>query len=335
MSRRDAFGLAKQAAWGTPQLTPSHYPPVTTLTSEPQREEITIEETIPSRAPTPLEYGSTFYNVAAHGALRCTSFPRILSGFVGATTPTQPDIPNSPTAYKHSFDAAALAGALVPHSLCAYHKDPNPAIVDFFTDCYGDELQVSCDPNGFVEYDAKYVGRLLDGAQGAPTVTADVSQRFPFHQVHIWMTIPPAGEAEVKCGAWSFTLGNGLDAADYTIMGSQAIQNIGIGNLSLAAQFAVRDATLFKDWKRRNEQAVPADIKVRIAMTSTVKTAGAGSTQFYSAEFTLADLQVTNAPANISAADTMKEIVIGMRGSLDGATSKILDGWVINETASY
>lgn len=332
MSRLDFVGIGKQTAFGTKNTTPTYYPPVETSDAAIQRASISSEETTGNRGTDRMAYGTSFWEVPMRGAVRAASFPRILSGFLGAPTTTTPDGTNAPTGRKHAWDAIALAGALVPHSLYVVRKDSSPVVTDLVYDCYGNEMTISVEPNGFLTYECTWVGRDLDDTQSAPTPTRDSTTRWPFHQVKAYLTVNGGAETEVKVGQTTIRLQNSIDTG-YEVLGSQRLSNLGVGNLGVEASFQVKETDLSAHY-RRALLGTPDSVKLRLAAVGA-KIGSAPSAVFYTAEFTVALGEYTDAPLQVNAADRTKMIDVRMRGALDVATNKMFDCFVQNEVASY
>ena len=125
MSRIDFVGLAKQDAMGTEETTMEYYVPVETATPTTDRQTLTMEETIGSRFPTGLEYGTKFFTIPMVGAPRPASLPRIISGFAGQPVSATGGPPGT---HKHTQDSTAALpdGAPQPHSIYAVRMDPSP-----------------------------------------------------------------------------------------------------------------------------------------------------------------------------------------------------------------
>lgn len=332
MSRLDFIGLGKQAAFGTKQTTASYFPTVESADGELDRETITVEETTGNRFPTPLDYGVFKWNVKAKGPVRAASAPRVFSGFFGLPTTTTPDGTNAPTGRKHAWDTVALGNALTPHSIYVVRKDPNPALVDLFWDAFGQELKLSCEPNGYLSYEATWKARDLDDTQSAPSPTADLTTRWPFNQVVVQLGIDGGALANISSSGFELTYTNTIDD-DYAVLGSQRNASLGVHNADAAWTLKIKDATTLSAHYRRNLQAAPAALKLHVTATGA-KIGGGASTTFYTVDFTVALANSTEAPLEINASERLKEIEITARAAYDGTAAKFVDLFVINEVAT-
>jgi hypothetical protein len=332
VSRNDFIALGKQTAFGTKNITAGYFPPVESANAAPSREEMTTEETTGNRYPTALDYGVMGWDVTANGPLRAASAPRLFAGFWGLPTTTTPDATNAPTARKHSWDTVALGTALSPTSIYVVRKDPNPAVVDLFWDCYGSELTLAVEPNGYLTWDATWKARDLDDTQSAPSPTPDLTTRWPFHQVVVQLGIDGGALANVTSSGIEFTYTNNIDD-DYGVLGSQRNASLGVHNADAEWTLKIKDATALSAHYRRNLQNSPAALKLHV--TATGAKIGAGpSTTFYTVDFTVQLANSTEAPLEVSAGDRLKEIEIKARAAYDGTAAKFVDAFVINEVAT-
>src|ERR1043166_5172378 len=175
MSRVDSVGLAVQTAgMGTKVTSMEYWVPVETANVTANRQTLTIEETIGTRFATALDYGTRFFDVPMAGAPRASSFPRILSGFMGnpVTTGSSP--------YTHTFDPTLSGKVPDPHSIYVVRNDPKsagqPAIVDLFWDARGNEIAIDIASNDYVKMNAAWIALDLDDTQSAPVASYDSSK---------------------------------------------------------------------------------------------------------------------------------------------------------------
>lgn len=328
MSRLDSVGLAKQAGIDSKVTTPEFYVPVESASVSLNRELLEIEETIGTRFPTDPDYGTSFWELSIAGAVRAASFPRLLSAFLGAPTTSSPDTAAAPTARKHAFDPVPSAGTPVPHSILITRADPSPKIVDLFYGCMGQEISLSVEPNNYVRFDASLVAKELDDTQAAPTVTADLSDRFRFHEAKAYISVAGGGEVEIKIERWSITYGNGIDTDEF-VLGSQRLYNMKEGNASCQLTFTTKQD--LSPHYRRALKTNPEKVKIRLTATGAV-IGGAVKWEF---EWILHRCHYIDAPAQVSAADRLRGIEITARGAYNSADSKFVTAHVVNTTASY
>lgn len=90
MSKSDFIAIAMQAggALKTPAATAVAFPPVSTEGLSASREELEIDETLGSRAPSASQYGGRVYEGDVEGAIRPNTIPYIFNMFFGSPTTT-------------------------------------------------------------------------------------------------------------------------------------------------------------------------------------------------------------------------------------------------------
>ena len=327
MSRFDSVGLAKQTALGTKNTVMTYFVPVDSADPGINRETLEIEETLGNKFPTDIEYGSRFYEVSFSGAVRVASLPRVLSGFLGAPTTTTPG--GGTSSRNHAFNPAAGGGAaLVPHSILVNRTDPSPGITDLFWDALGNSFTMSVDANGFLSFDAAYVAKELDDTQPEPTVTADLTRRFPFHEAKCYLSVDGGAEAEVKVSSFSLTYNNNI-ATDQVVLGSTSLYSTPEGNVDADYSFTTKEA--LSTHYRRALQATPANVKVRLEALGPI----IEGTIKYKVEVIIYRSQTIDAPAGISAGDFLRDIDVSGRAAYDSATSKFVEVNVVNIVPSY
>jgi hypothetical protein len=327
MSRVDIVGLAKQSAMGTKQTTMEYFPPEVSMDVNQQRDTLTLEETLGSRFPSGLDYGSRFFELAMQGALRPSSLPRVKSGFLGAPVTTA-GISGDAGSYTHVFDPT-LGAAIVPHSIFAVRKDPTPAIVDLFFDAVGNTFDETYAPNAYVTGAWNWIALDLDDTQSAPSATRDTSPRWKFDQVVVYINLNGAGEAAVKCAAASISYNNNIDT-DEAILGSRKLYAAPVGNADCTISFSPREA--LNSYYREALKADPTTSSMRIVATGP---AIGTTTKFQTVETDVAAFEITDAPAPISGADVLKMVQVSGRAKLDDVTGKFVTQKIINDVASY
>ena len=329
--RNDAVGLAKQTDLATAKTTMDYFLPVETATPSMNREQVTIEETIGNRFPTGMDYGVRFWEIAMAGAARASSFPRVLSAFLGAPTSA---VQSDPTTYLHSFDPAAVGKLPLPHSIIVDRDDPTPNITDLFVGCLGNTLTLSVEPNGFLRYEAGFVAQQLDQTQAAPTVIMDNSPRFTFDQVIAYLKVGAGTETAFPCGSFSLEYLNNVPT-DEAVLGSKFLYTLKEGNADATVSFVAREGPApdlrLLDHYRRALLDSPALCQARIMATGAV-TGGALKYQF---EVKVPAFEYVDAPAAVAAADRLSTLEVSGRCRLDPVTSKFVQVNVQNKVASY
>jgi tail tube protein len=323
MSRVDSVGLAVQpAGMGTKVTTMEYWVPVESSAVNDNAQTLTIQETIGSRFATGLDYGTRFFDVPMAGAPRASSFPRILSGFLGNP---------SSVADVHTFDPTAANSIPEPHSIFAIRNDPKaagqPAIVDLFWDARGNELQINIAANDYVKMSAAWIALDIDEAQAAPVATYDTSKRFKFSQVVVgYSTGGLAGLASptaITASSAGVTYQNNLDT-DEAVLGSRKLFALPTGNADAEVRFSTRSD--MAGFYRRAMLADPTDIAFK--MTAT----GASPDVL---EITVAACQEISAPAPVDGSSVLKQIDVTATVHLDDTSGKFFSIAVTNDVTSY
>jgi Phage tail tube protein len=318
MSRIDFVGLGRQTAGpGTKVTAMDYYVPVESSDADVDRAELTMEETIGTRFPTGLVYGTRFFTIPFVGAPRPASLPRILSAFVGqpVTTGTGP--------YVHVQDPTVAGKIAEWHSIFVVRKDPSPPIVDLMWDARGNDIALNIAPNDYLRMEANFIALDLDDTQSAPVPTADLTKRWKFSEAIA--EISTDGETtwdSVVTAGWGITYSNNLDT-DNAILGSRKLWALPMGNADCEVRWSPRE--LLNDNYRRALFADPAQIALRLTATGVD---GAILT------VTVHECEIVTAPAPVSGADVLKMVEITARAAQrdDG---KFVDFEVTNDVASY
>lgn len=325
--RKDSLGLAGQAALGTKQTVMEHFPPVESVDVKDAGATIESNETTGSRAPSRLEKGVKAWEITSKGSLRPASGPRLVSGFLGTPTISQPDAGGAPTAYSFLFDP--LGSDPIPHSLEVARVDPNPPIVDLFWDAVGDTLTLSAEPNGYLDFEAVHFALDRDADLAAPTVTADASKRFTFDQVQVFADVNGGGEQEVPVAAWSVALDNATDRSA-EILGTRKLQDAEPGDLAAELSFTPRDRATLRDWYDRALADDLDAIKLRMTATGAII---AGAVAF-KVEVIAYLCELTEAPANVDAGTRLAAIPVKAQAALDDATGKFVTVEIVKTGAT-
>jgi len=324
MSRVDAVGLAVQpAGMGTKVTSMEYWVPVESSDVNDNATQLTIQETIGNRFATGLDYGTRFFEVPMSGAPRASSFPRVLSGFLGnpATSGAGP--------YVHTFDPTAAGKVPEPHSIFAIRNDPKAAgqaaIVDLFWDARGNELQVNIAANDYVKMDANWIALDLDDTQTAPVASYDSSNRFKFSQVAVEWTLDGtfSDQTAIVAASAGVTYQNNLDT-DEAVLGSRKLYALPYGNADAEVRFSARST--METFYRYALDVDPTDIGFRLTATGT------GTDKIV---ITVPACQEVSAPAPISGADVLKAVDVTARVHLDTVSGKFFTVAVTNSVASY
>jgi hypothetical protein len=303
---------------GTKVTTMDYYVPVETANVDQDRAELTIEETIGTRFPTGLEYGTRFFTIPLVGAPRLASLPRILSAFMG-----QPDTTGSGTPYTHVHDPTLATKIAEWHSLFVVRRDPNPPIVDLFWDARGNTIALDVAPNDFLKMDASFIALDLDDTQTAPTPVTDLTERLKFSTCIVdvsedggttWNPVASAG--------WGITYNNNLDT-DNAVLGSRKLYALPEGNADCEVWWSPRED--LNDKYRRALLADPDDLALR--MTATGLTG--------SIEVLVHSTEIVNGPAPVSGADVLKMIEFTARARTAPSTGKFVTITIENDVAAY
>jgi hypothetical protein len=292
-------------------------------------EEMSAEETIGIPFPTDREVGTFLFEPSFSGKARSAGMGRILTAYFGDPVTTQPDAGGAPTAYQHVWDAA-LPAALVPraHSILMNRTDPDPAITDLLWDAIGQELTFSVEPNDWISFESSWVAGQVDQDRPEPTVSADLTRRFPFYETKAHVSIDGGAEAELAVG--SFSLGYSMNVpTDDFILGSRTLYGITPGNRDATLSFRAREQ--LADYYRRAMDLEPESVKFRLQSLGPI----IGGAVRHELEVTTHRSQVIEAPAEISAADLLNGIDVTARSAYDATAGKFVSVKLVNTIASY
>lgn len=322
MSRIDFVGLGRQIAGaGTKVTAMDYYVPVETSDGDQDRAELTIEETLGTRFPSGLEYGTRFFTIPMAGAPRAAALPRILSGFVGQPTTAAG---GGAGTFVHTQDPTVAGKIPEWHSIYVVRNDPSPPIVDLFWDARGNELALDVAPNDFLKMDASWIGLDLDDAQSAPVATTDTSHRWKFSECIVELSTDNGTTwGPFASAAWGITYRNNLDT-DNAVLGSRKLYGLPVGNADCEVRFSPRVA--LNTHYRRALLADPATIALRMTATPA---AGTGTLVV-----TVHALETISAPAPVSGADVLKMVEVTARAKLSDA-GKFVTFATTNSVATY
>lgn len=319
--RKDSFGLAKQTVYGTKVTVMEQFPPVEAVDVKDVSENIQADETTGTRFPQRMEKGVKGYEITAKGNLRPSSAPKILAGFLGAPTKTNPYLAQA-AAYSYLFDPVSADPVL--HSLLATMKDPVPtAIVGLFFDAIGSTLTLRADPSDFLSFEAGYFAADVDLTQAVPTPTLDTTKRFTFDQVHVFASINGAGEVEIPSAAWQIAYSNAEDR-NGKILGQRKLYDLYAGDAACEVQFTPK--TGLDVHFARALMDDPDSVKLR--MTATGATI-AGAVNFL-VEVIVYLAEYIEAPAGIQASSRLNAVPVKARAAYDTASGKFVTVQVVN-----
>lgn len=319
MSRVDGVGLAKQVALGTKNTVVDYW--IATEAAEPTEnpEFFSKEETIGHRFATDEELGTVFWEVPIRGAARALSFPRILSGFFGQPTTTTPG--GGTNSRKHAFAAGA---ALTPHGLFVHEADPDPKISDLYWDALGNSFAMSVAPDGFLEYEAAYVAKDDDTAVTiAPTITTDLTRRWTFDEVSVFLDVDAGGETEIPVAEWGMDYSNGL-LTDLKALGSKRLHRIDRGNIAGGCRFTALEA--LSTHYRRVLADPRNNVKVRMLAEGSIIEAAIR----YAVEVIFYRCRYREGRVGANAGDTLRQLPISLTASYDSTLGKFCDVNVTN-----
>jgi len=329
MSRVDMVALARKGAgFGSKVTVPTDVVPVESAEPEADRQELTAEETIGNRAPTPLDYGVTFYRHRITLLPRPSSIGRILSACKGQPT-TVAGAGGDAGSYVHTFDEMAAGKKPEPHSVYLVRNDPDPAIVDLFWDSVLDDYTLTFAPDKYVEMETAWISRALDDTQPAPVAAADSGRRWKPAQVLVYISIAGAAEATVVCRDASVKYGNQHDT-DEAVLGSDELYALPPGNIDPQVTFTPREQ--LSSYYREALKKEPDSIALRVVATGR---AIGTTSQFFTYEEKIYACEAISAPAPIDASSVLKGVTVTARPRFDDVSGKLSQTIITNDRASY
>jgi hypothetical protein len=322
MSRVDLVALARQPAGrGVAPTTPMEYQvPVISSEPAPDRQTLEQDETLGSRFPSGIEYGTGFNNIPIRALPHAASFPRLLSAFL-----CQPD--HTAVAPDHQWVLDPVLAGKIPewHSVFVVRRDPKPdPIVDLFYNARGNEFSLEVAANGFLTFTGTLLALSLDDTQADPVVAGDTSKRWTFLETLVYLSVEGGAEAAVPCASWGMDYSNGFDT-DEAVLGSRDLYDLPVGNANSTVRFSPR-ADL-PSYYRRALEIEPESVKVRMVALSADGHRKLEVTTYASEE--------TEAPAPIDASTTLKAVDVVARAKLDPSTGKFVKVTVLNQVATY
>lgn len=324
MGQNDAVGLAKQTDFATKKTTMDFWLPLTAENIGCNREELAIDETLGTRAPSDRVLGGKMYEGSMGGAVRPAGFGLLCAGAFGAPTTTT----LTTGAYQHVYNPHAAGRVPLPLSVFTYNADPTTTIRDLFWGCYVNELEVKCEANGYMTFTAGIVGAQLDDTQSAPTATMDSTSKFPFDQLTATIAVNGGAAGAINLANFRLKWLNNMEPAPF-VLGSTAVSSFTPGNVGIELDFETID-TLSTHYRR-------ALLDTQDAVAVVVKAEGAtiASTYKYTVQFDLKKARYVSAPIDIDAGSTLTKVAVQAKGVYDDSSSKSLETTIKNATASY
>lgn len=319
MSRVDFVGLARQdAGMGTPETVSEYYVPVETASPDTTRETLEMEETIGTRFPTGIEYGTRYFTIPMAGAPRPASLPRILSGFI--------EQPSTTGAGPYVHTQTATTGEPEPHTIFVARNDPDPAIADTFSDALGNELALDVAPNDFLRMDASWIALHVEELTPVPTPTSDLTKRWKFSECCVEISDDNGATWDPKqSAAWGITYRNNLDT-DNAILCSNDLFSLPLGNADIDVRWSpVEDLNV--NYRRYLAES-PETLGIRLTATSPTATL----------VVTVFAFEIIDAPAPVDASEVLKMIEVTGRGKVceTGANAgKFVSFVTTNAVATY
>lgn len=332
MSRIDSVGLAKQTGagdggLGTRQTVMEYFVPVESASPGINTEEMTAEETLGIPFPTDRANGVQFFEPTMSGKCRGAGLPRILSAFLGDPLTTTPDAAGAPTARNHNFNPVARP---TPRALSILlnRTDPVPAITDLIWDAMGQSLELAVSADDWITFDATLVAKEIDETQPEPSVTADLTRRFAFHECKAYISVN--GGAEVETAIDEYTLGYDLNVpTDNKVLGSRRLFKMEPGNRDAALSFTPKQD--LSAWYRRAILLEPDSVKVRLEALGPV----IGAAVRHKIELIVHRCQTIDAEADIDAGETLKGVPITLHPAYDSAAAKFVEANIVNTVNTY
>lgn len=317
MSRADSIGIAPQTDLRTGATAVAYSPPVTQATPEMNRQTLDISETLGNRAPVAQEYGGRVFTNPMQGALRPRSGGLILAGFFGAPAST----PNAtaPAAFDHVYDS--LANLPVLSSIWTrtdLSHIGQGAILDKYIGCVGNTLNLTCEANNYLLFEAGYVAREWMPDPPAPSFTRDTSGRWPFNRVTVEMAVGSGAYEATPAKAFSLAYSNDVTTDDY-VLGGLFVDSLPLGDIELTGSF--RPTRDIKGHTRRAMADAPEDIRLKLVATGPEIAPGVN----FSFEVELFRLETLSAPGNqINAGETLRDVEVSWRAVLDDTSGKLV-----------
>lgn len=328
----DVVGLAKQTGagaggLGTANTVPSYYLPVTAAAPGVNTEEMELAETTGTAFEADSERGVQWFGPTARGACRANSAPRLLSGFLGDPVTTTPG--GGTTSRDHEFDPVARPTPRA-HSILLARRDPTTPIIDLVKDCIGNEISLDIAPggDGWMLFDASWVGTSNDDTQPNPSPTVDLSRRFAFHSAKAYLKIGAGSEAEIPVGR--FGLRYALNTrTDQAVLGSRQLYKAPPQRRRVELTFMPKED--LSAYYRRALKVEPDNVQLRLVALGPIIEAAIP----YRFELKIYRAFEFTAPLDIDGAATLVDTTVTARAALDSTSGKIVSAYITNTVATY
>lgn len=333
MARDDSVGWAKQAGagvggLGTKNTTMEYFTPVETAERGVSTEDMDVDETIGVPFATDRQNGVQYFEPSMTLKARGAGLPRILSAFMGAPTTTTPG--GGTTSRQHLFNP--VGKVLVAHSVLFSNEGIHLADLNtLFWDCLGQELAMDVETNDWISCDVSLLARECDDAAASPTVTADLSRRFPFYECKAFITAPSVNggvELEIPVAMFGLDYANNIPT-DVDQLGSRRLYRVKPGNRDVGVRFTPR--TDLDAWWKRAVALEPESLKLRMLAEGTIIEGAIKHT----IEISVPRLQAITAPVDIDAGESVEGVEVELHGAYDSVTGKAVEVKIINTVTSY
>lgn len=314
MSKQDRIYMGLQAGGAlktplAPNATNILSPPVSSEGIGLEREDMDIDETLGSRAPSAREYGGRIFEGDIEGAGRPNSLGLFLSMMFGApvttvVSPAGADPVTDPAVYRHTWNPTAAGKSPLPASIWTVNNDVSPAIIDKYVGAKGNELSLEVEANGYLTFTMGVAAYLLDQTSAEPTgVPQDLTKKWAFHQVKAFLAVAGGAEGSVGLMDFGFDYSNNL-VTDQFVLGSKEVENMPEGNIEPEVSFT--PASDIQGHYRRSLLDTPEDVALRLLAEGPVIKGTFRNTL----ELQLARLQYTEAPVDIDAGETLSGVEV-------------------------
>lgn len=325
MSRRDEFGFGLQHDLETANNTVVFSPPVLSGGLSPDREEMNIDETMGSRAPSAQDYGGYVFDGDVEAAARPNHLGGIFSMFWGEPVGSDP-VTGTPSVYEHEWDP--LIADPVFATVVTKANDPNPAIVNKFIGALGNELTINVAANEYLTYTANMVARqiILDPTP-TPSMTREALPKWTFTDVNVLLGVAGATPEVIKCKEWELGFNNNL-VTDEFILGTPLVDSIPLGDIDMTAMF--RPTRDISDHNRRWLKTNPELIQLQLQVSGRLIGA---TTERYKLTIDIGALETVEADVPLDGSETLRDVEVNCRCILNEDTGKLLTAKIRNAYA--
>lgn len=327
MSKADRLYVALQedGELKTPRLpadTPANIvsPPIATEEISLEREDMDLEETVGSRAPTAREYGGRVYEGDIELAARPDTFPVFLSMVLGA--PVSTEVVTG--VYRHVWNPIAADIEPLPASIWTVNRDVTPNVVDKYVGAKGNEMSIEIEANGYLMSTIGVAAYLLDQTATEPTgIAQDLTKKWAFHQVTAELAVGAGALASVPLLDFSLEYSNNI-VTDLFNLGSKEVEALPPGNIEPEVTFTPsRD---IGEHYRRALLDTPEDVRLKLVAQGAIIT----GVHRYALEVDLKRLQYIEAPVDIDAGETLTGVEVTAAPVLKESDNSFIEIAVVN-----